>query len=144
MAEWLDQYNIKWTYEIQGFDLEDGTWYLPDFYLPELDTLIEVKGAIEHIDKPYKLVQFLKQDTQHWPDDGIMFLLGGPVGVFYNIEQCYGLGLRIIKCGKCDKVSIVTEMEGWYCRSCGEHVTDKIGSAPVITKPLRWLFLERD
>ncbi len=42
-AEWLDKNNIKWQYEHWTFNLGDTT-YTPDFYLPEYDKYIEVKG----------------------------------------------------------------------------------------------------
>lgn len=34
---------MKWTYEPEGFHLSDGTLYLPDFFLPELECWVEVK-----------------------------------------------------------------------------------------------------
>ncbi len=34
---------LAYDYELEGFDL-DGLWYLPDFWLPELDCWIELKG----------------------------------------------------------------------------------------------------
>jgi predicted nuclease of restriction endonuclease-like RecB superfamily len=42
-AKWLDKQNIKWLYEPKAFDLGEST-YRPDFYLPEIDTYIEIKG----------------------------------------------------------------------------------------------------
>lgn len=42
-AKWLDLSGIKWEYESQTFDLGDTT-YTPDFYLPEFDCYIEIKG----------------------------------------------------------------------------------------------------
>jgi len=42
-AKWLDKQGIKWFYEFKTFDLGDCT-YTPDFYLPENDIYIEVKG----------------------------------------------------------------------------------------------------
>ncbi len=46
VAQWLDDNNIKWEHETRAFDY---TWngvrkYYPDFYLPDLDLYIEVKG----------------------------------------------------------------------------------------------------
>jgi predicted nuclease of restriction endonuclease-like RecB superfamily len=49
-AKWLDKQNIKWQYEQQTFDLGDTT-YTPDFYLPETDTYIEIKGYWYNISK---------------------------------------------------------------------------------------------
>lgn len=42
-AKWLDGSNIKWLYEPKIFDLGNIT-YTPDFYLPEFDYYIEIKG----------------------------------------------------------------------------------------------------
>ena len=42
-AMWLDLSNIKWKYEPKTFDLGDCT-YTPDFYLPEFNSYIEIKG----------------------------------------------------------------------------------------------------
>lgn len=42
-AVFLDELNWQWEYEKEGFVLEDKSCYLPDFYLPELKTWLEVK-----------------------------------------------------------------------------------------------------
>lgn len=42
-AVFFDQLQIKWEYEPQGY-VVDGTPYLPDFWLPESATWVEVKG----------------------------------------------------------------------------------------------------
>lgn len=42
-AKWLDRQGIKWLYEPKTFDLGNTT-YTPDFYLPEFDLYIEIKG----------------------------------------------------------------------------------------------------
>jgi hypothetical protein len=33
-AVFFDCLNIKWEYEIEGYELDGGEWYLPDFWLP--------------------------------------------------------------------------------------------------------------
>ena len=45
-AVFFDKLNIKWDYELEGFILEDGTHYLPDFHLPTFEDgmYVEVKG----------------------------------------------------------------------------------------------------
>jgi len=35
--------NIRYLYEVEGFCLRDGSRYLPDMYLPDFDTFVEVK-----------------------------------------------------------------------------------------------------
>lgn len=42
-AKWCDLSEIKWQYEPKAFYL-GGTTYTPDFYLPEFDCWIEIKG----------------------------------------------------------------------------------------------------
>jgi len=42
-AKYLDKKKIKWLYESKTFDLGETT-YTPDFYLPESDTYVEIKG----------------------------------------------------------------------------------------------------
>lgn len=44
-AKWLHLSNVKWKYESKTFDLGDCT-YTPDFYLPEFDCYIEIKGYL--------------------------------------------------------------------------------------------------
>ena len=46
-AYWLDISNIKWKYEPKSFELivnKKNVTYTPDFYLPEFDCWIEIKG----------------------------------------------------------------------------------------------------
>lgn len=37
-AVFFDALGIAWEYEPEGFELSDGTWYLPDFYLPAFNS----------------------------------------------------------------------------------------------------------
>lgn len=64
-AQWavvFDALGIKYEYEPEGFELKDGTKYLPDFYFPDQDTYGEVKpdrpGSLDELfDKPLKFVE---------------------------------------------------------------------------------------
>ena len=42
----LEKENIEWEYEPKRFKLCDGLRYTPDFYLPEKDIWVDVKGQI--------------------------------------------------------------------------------------------------
>jgi len=44
-AVFFDAMNIKWEYELEGYDLGFAGWYLPDFYLPVLNSFAEVKSS---------------------------------------------------------------------------------------------------
>jgi len=43
-AVFFDALGIAWEYEKEGYDLGDAGWYLPDFWLPEQEVWVEVKG----------------------------------------------------------------------------------------------------
>lgn len=43
-AVFLDALDAKWSYEKEGFDLA-GNWYLPDFWVHDWDTWIEIKAT---------------------------------------------------------------------------------------------------
>ena len=42
-AVFMDSLGVRYEYEPQGFDL-GGTCYLPDFWLPDLESWLEIKG----------------------------------------------------------------------------------------------------
>ncbi len=44
-ATFLDALGLSWDYEAEGYDL-GGVWYLPDFWLPDLDLWVETKGEM--------------------------------------------------------------------------------------------------
>ncbi len=43
-ALFFDSLRVAWEYEREGFDLGEGRWYLPDFWLPQQQCWIEIKG----------------------------------------------------------------------------------------------------
>ena len=62
-AVFFDEMGIKYEYEPEGFEMSDGTKYLPDFYLPALDYYIEVKGKNDHIKKDIrKCASFVREN----------------------------------------------------------------------------------
>lgn len=58
-AEWMEQQGWEWIYEPESFIL--NVQYTPDFYLPQIDTLIEVKPAVflHEVDRVRSLVEEL-------------------------------------------------------------------------------------
>lgn len=55
-AATLDHMGVPWQYEPEGYQLSDGSWYLPDFYLPTCHGWLEVKG--DHQERMSKVEQF--------------------------------------------------------------------------------------
>jgi hypothetical protein len=61
-AVFFDAIGIEWEYEKEGFTNDEGDYYLPDFYLPETKTWVEVKGDTNYFleDKNHeKMVRLL-------------------------------------------------------------------------------------
>jgi hypothetical protein len=58
-AKYLTKNHIKWQYEPKTFDLGNTT-YTPDFYLPESDTYVEVKGWWRD-DAKFKYLKFRRK-----------------------------------------------------------------------------------
>ena len=53
-AVFFDAAGIKYEYEPEGFETNEGTKYLPDFYLPEYDAYVEIKPPRDGIEKEIK------------------------------------------------------------------------------------------
>lgn len=85
-ARWAVFFNalgIAWVYEPEGFQLSDGTRYLPDFWLPEFNLYVEIKPCLiqyEELDK--KLSKFRDEI-------GSICLLSGDVPTGIPFEKGY-------------------------------------------------------
>lgn len=69
-AVFFDDLGIKWEYEFEGYDIK-GTWYLPDFWLPEIGCFCEIKST----GQPDKNLYF---DFPHMTNKAIILLEGTP------------------------------------------------------------------
>lgn len=124
-AVFFDALKIKYYYEFEGFDI-DGTFYLPDFYLPELDCYFEVKGVMTTEDEQ-KILKFAasinKQVFIGTADFSVLL-------VYYNYiydEWAYDSNYAFInECDQCKKVMFV-DPTVWYgdCPKCNIDYVDK-------------------
>lgn len=74
---WFDAVGIKWEYEPEGYVLEDGTCYLPDFWLPDLQAFVECKPSSLKDDERFsvrKNLASLSYSTKH----PVILLSGAP------------------------------------------------------------------
>lgn len=62
-AVFFDAMGIEWQYEFEGYVLEDGTKYLPDFYLPKFKKYVEVKPDILSEDELNKARLLAKKNS---------------------------------------------------------------------------------
>lgn len=131
-ARWAVFFNwlkIRYVYEPQGYELSDGTKYLPDFYLPDSDTFFEVKGVLTGEDE--KKIQQFREDsgkpvvigydnirfdaTDYWRD-----------GENHNAEyEPAGQSSSVLaRCKVCGKPYFMGINGSFACRCCGAYDGD--------------------
>jgi hypothetical protein len=94
-AQWaylLDLCAIRWVYEPQVYTFEDGSRYIPDFYLPAANMWLEIKGA------PLSGVDYLKiKNLVHFLGAPVVLLDRNPALGIYDyvgLEQGSDLFIR--------------------------------------------------
>jgi len=143
--EVFDRHEIKFLYEAETYNF-DGELYSPDFYLPEIKTFIEVKGATDSdLSKPQKLLKTLQDqwvgttdqkqyidsegNTQNidalmnWEwDQPFMVIAIFSDGTFKSVdEEGNHTDLFFTKCAKCNSWQFIHTSGFYACRKCGHH-----------------------
>ena len=77
-AVYFDALGIEWDYEKEGYDLGEAGWYLPDFWLPQVNMWAEVK-PIEFNESENEKAKALANMT-HFP---VLQLVGVPDYICY-------------------------------------------------------------
>lgn len=124
-AKLLDQLQTEWKYESKAFILANGKELWPDFFLPELDTWLEVKGVIKEEDISNYTIFAREIKTE-------AVLLSKERGVWLTSSKRFedyiwiGNGevitiqkLLLGKCIKCGVYFFFGEDGSFACRKCG-------------------------
>lgn len=80
-AVFFDHAGIKWQYELQGYECK-GHRYLPDFYLPDSNDFVEVKGDPEGLKKDHERMSAILGESSPLPgfiEGGSKLLLLGDI-----------------------------------------------------------------
>ena len=102
-AVFFDSLGLHWDYEPEGFDI-GGKYYLPDFYLNELDCWVEIKATKENEDLHWEKIIKVSEIT----DSQRCVLLAGPMKfiehkeIWYQYEDDY----CFIECPMCMKIGL--------------------------------------
>ena len=121
----LDTYRVKWAYEVEGYEY-NGIRYLPDFYLPEMNVLLEVKGPnIPGIEKPTNLIKLIESGViakVDWWNPEVLILVGDAMGKV----TLAGADERapLVKCRQCHKYFFIGESHSFECRVCSAYDGD--------------------
>lgn len=93
-AVFFDAIGAKWEYEPEGFELPDGTKYLPDFLLKNVqgrgadEIYVEIKGKLTDQDE-HKIEQFGVHYEEKYDGNELQLLkLGKPIIIFGQIPDC--------------------------------------------------------
>lgn len=137
-AKTFDKYGIVWEYEPYALTYSRGE-YWPDFILPEVKMIVEVKGktvpgkekAIEAfwqnhitdaIDPDYRMVI---SDGEH-PEIYVVRKIGNDKGVLQVAERhnethaMYCDGSSLTTCRQCKRVQFNENLFVYVCNACGE------------------------
>lgn len=60
-AVFYDRLGIKYEYEKEGYDLGNGIWYLPDFWLPDQKCFVEIKPTSPNKEENLKAEKLARQ-----------------------------------------------------------------------------------
>lgn len=101
-AVFFDALGIKWEYEKEGYDLGNRGYYLPDFWLPQVDMWAEVKGQKFTSDEHWKCIELA--GLTRYP---VLMLDGTPEVRFYSAIEPIdlsggGVGVLHVDYAVCD------------------------------------------
>lgn len=90
-AVFFDTLGIKYHYEPEGYDLE-GTWYLPDFWLPDYASFVEIKPTPPNTGEALKASQLALCTGKQ------VYIFAGNIGLPVEDEDeppCYTIYLKV-------------------------------------------------
>ena len=108
----------------EGFQLSDGTMYLPDFYLPQCKTFFEVKGIMKEEDQ--HKIDLLSADLKMPVAVGYADMtFQSPDNWYDESFELSDKGSSILaRCNKCGKLHFLG-VSGYYaCLCCGYYNGD--------------------
>lgn len=133
VAAMLDRHDVRWEYEPRSFQL-GGLRYVPDFWLPEITTWLEAKGAWRSQDDALKVralaaarcrERWSKDESAWWrpaeavvvvADDSTLGMWVAPGGEIERVGSAV-----LVRCRGCGKTWWLSHGHDWSCRACGKH-----------------------
>jgi len=131
-ADWacsLDYLGIAWEYEPEAFLLSSGDGYVPDFWLPEIGTHIEVKGeGIPGKWKAYDLARMTACECDgqckcKWPGGQIVLIGLAHDWLKLNWWDPLNRNTPLTQCRRCSAWFWLRLRDSLACRKCGARIT---------------------
>lgn len=143
-AVFFDNIGMRYIFEPEGYELSDGTKYLPDFYLPDSDSFFEVKGIMN--EKDMHKIEMLINDL------GISVAIGYADLEFQSCDwwgdNHYSITVKeesvLVKCKRCEKFYF-SALNGTYaCRCCGAYDGDHLFDVKAYGEKPFWMDYEKE
>lgn len=133
-AAFLDEHGVTWAYEPERYTLGKAV-YVPDFWCPDIRTIIEVKGAFEN-ERDFKALTFAYEAAKQ---DVLMIFGEAPAGRSFSVvhptpqevaypgasgKASWSLVDRATFfgcCADCGSWQFGESAMGWDCRVCGHY-----------------------
>jgi hypothetical protein len=132
-AVFFDALAMKWEYEREGFETDAGR-YLPDFWLPDHNHWIEIKGALDTAPPlSAETVKALDKARMLSEDNEVIMLVGdcyvgGYDGHVFFKKKYIGEGPVFIKCKQCETIGIAFHVmlseKAYYKAPCDHRDPD--------------------
>jgi len=120
-AVFFDTLGLKWEYEREGFDLGEGIFYLPDFYLNDYDIYIEIKPE-EFESSDDAAAELVKHERFSALGKTLLLITGTPGPDSYTVSPLFqdyrGVFARDRKCDCLVIISDEIGQEGLLNRNC--------------------------
>lgn len=138
-AKFFQEIGIKWEYEKEGYE-SNNIKYLPDFWLPEQNTFLEIKGEMPSGKEIKKICMFKRGlDNKKGKWNKFYVIIGNPYihGIDDDYKKEYNFyyiqkdsldkmeDYYFMKCLQCNRIIISHFYQGWgtdghmyYCSWC--------------------------
>lgn len=115
-AVFFDAIGLPYRYEEEGYDL-NGTWYLPDFILPDWNAFVEVKGAKPNYEEIMKARWLRDSSKKHvlivsgspWPGDYVVYPFLGTGSMDFDLLDD---GAVFLQCRRCPRIYLSRVHDG--------------------------------
>lgn len=120
-AKFFYEHDIDFIYEPDCFIFQDGTKYMPDFYLPDQKTWVECKGIMT--DKDSNKIFKLAQESEE--GQVVIIKTGGHFEICGKESWEEENNVFIAKCKSCGKWYFGYNYDSWECSNCNFYDGDK-------------------
>lgn len=143
----FDEMGWSYEYEPEGYELDNGTRYLPDFYLPEFKMFVEVKheNAIEEHDGCYRLkdkadnekVDAFQNEVLDYKDKQVLFVTrGDPYNTLLNYGLVYGHGICVALIAKAYNKDVYIHGCNHSCEDCEAIASNFVTAGMIVSKAI--------